>query len=187
MLTRRSIVVVFSALVLLAPVAVNASEADAWAALKAGAIVLIRHADAPGFGDPDNFKLDDCATQRNLADAGRRQARRIGERFRAEQVTVTKVLSSQWCRTTETAELAFLGKVTGDATFNSFFNDRRDEPKQTQQALALLSAWTGPGTLVVVTHQVNMTALTGIVPASGEGIVLRVNKGQLTIIGRIKP
>jgi phosphohistidine phosphatase SixA len=189
MLTRRSILLAFGAAVLLVPKAVQATEADAWAALKSniGAIVLFRHAEAPGFGDPDNFKPGDCSTQRNLADSGRRQARRIGERFQAEQVTVAKVLSSQWCRTTETAELAFPGKVTSDATFNSFFNDSRDEPQQTRQARTLLSAWKGPGTLVVVTHQVNITALTGIVAASGEGIALRVNKGQLTVIGRITP
>jgi phosphohistidine phosphatase SixA len=187
MLTRRSIL--FGALVLLMPNAPQASEADAWAALKGSAdtIVLFRHAEAPGFGDPETFKLGDCSTQRNLADVGRRQARRIGERFHAEQVNVDKVLSSQWCRTTETAELAFPGKVMGDATFNSFFNDRRDEPQQTQQARTLLTAWTGPGTLVVITHQVNITALTGIVPASGEGIVLRVNRGRPTVIGRITP
>jgi phosphohistidine phosphatase SixA len=164
-----------------------ADDSQAWNALRANAIVLFRHAEAPGFGDPNNFKLGDCATQRNLSDAGRRQARRIGERFQSERVAVGMVMSSQWCRTTETAELAFPGKVTGNATFNSFFNDQKNEPRQTDQASAELSTWRGPGALVVVTHQVNITALTGIVPRSGEGIVVRFDQGGLTTVGRISP
>jgi phosphohistidine phosphatase SixA len=167
-----------------------ADDSAAWSAFRAitsNAIVLFRHAEAPGFGDPDNFRLGDCTTQRNLATAGRRQASRIGERFATERISVGKVLSSQWCRTLETAELAFPGQVTTDATFNSFFNDRQDEPRQTEQARSLLSAWRGPGALVVVTHQVNITALTGIVPGSGEGVVLRFDQGKPVIIGRISP
>ena len=160
----------------------------AWAALRTNAIVLFRHADAPGFGDPENFRLGDCTTQRNLAEPGREQARRIGQRFAEERVSVAQVLHSQWCRTTETAALAFpTARKIPTATFNSFFNDRRDEPSQTAAARALLTGWDGPGALVVVTHQVNITALTGIVPASGEGVVLRSDNGTLTVIGRIQP
>jgi phosphohistidine phosphatase SixA len=175
------------ALLLLTTTSASSDDGTAWAALRTESIVLFRHAEAPGFGDPENFKLGDCTTQRNLSDVGRNQARRIGVRLNTAGVTVNQVLSSQWCRTTETAELAFPGKVTGDATFNSFFENRRDEPRQTLLARTLLSAWRGPGTLVVVTHQVNITALTGIVPTSGEGIVLRMDNGKLTIVGRIKP
>jgi phosphohistidine phosphatase SixA len=189
MLTRRATSAAVVAAALLAVVPAAAAEPDVWTALQSdkGGIVLFRHAEAPGFGDPDYFKLGDCTTQRNLNDPGRRQARQLGLRFEAERVTVGKVLSSQWCRTTETAELAFPGQVVQDATFNSLFNDQRDEPKQTTQARAILSAWAGPGTLVIVTHQVNITALTGIVPASGEGVVLRSNNGRLIVVGRITP
>ena len=95
----------------------------AWNALQDGAIVLFRHANAPGGGDPPGLKIGDCSTQRNLDDSGRAQARRIGERFRDRRVRVGAVLTSQWCRTRETAELAFPGQARDDPNFNSFFGD----------------------------------------------------------------
>lgn len=167
--------------------AADAGDALAWDALRAGAIVLFRHANAPGVGDPQAFRLGDCSTQRNLDAAGRAQARRIGERLRAQGVTVGKVLASQWCRTLETAELAFPGRVTAEAAFNSFFQDRDNAARQTAQARRLLLPWSGPGALVVVTHQVNISALTDSFTASGEGIVLRPLGQQLKIVGRIQP
>jgi phosphohistidine phosphatase SixA len=174
-------------LLLIAMPLAAAADAAGWNALRQGAIVLLRHADAPGSGDPDTLKLGDCTTQRNLGETGRQQARTIGQRFTAERVPIGQVLSSEWCRTVETAELAFPGRSQPSATFNSFFNDQRHEPAQTQQARALLSAWSGPGTLVVITHQVNITALTGIAPAPGEGVVLRIANGTMNVVGRINP
>ena len=164
-----------------------ASEQAAWAALREGAIVVFRHANAPGIGDPQGFRLDDCATQRNLDAQGRDQAVKIGERFRREQIAVTAVLSSVWCRAFDTASLAFPGQVRREPSFNSFFDDRGQQAAQTDAARAILLGWSGPGTLVVVTHQVNMQALTGIGPASAEGLVLRREGEQLRIIGRITP
>jgi phosphohistidine phosphatase SixA len=164
-----------------------ASEAAAWAALKEGGIVLFRHALAPGTGDPPSLRLGDCATQRNLSAEGRAQARRIGQAFRARGVAVGAVLSSEWCRTLETAALAFPGQSRPEPAFNSFFNDRSTEGAQTRAALAILSAWRGPGALVVSTHQVNITALTGVVPNSGEGLVVRIADGRAAMIGRIRP
>lgn len=165
-----------------------AQDADsAWAALSAGGIVLFRHADAPGTGDPANFKLDQCATQRNLSERGRAQARELGERFRARKIVVGAVLSSQWCRTRETAELAFPGMVRDAPRFNSFFGEPAQSAAQTAAARANLAAWRGPGVLVVVTHQVNITALTGVYPASGEGVVLRRGEGGLEVVGRLAP
>lgn len=163
------------------------TSTQAWSALRNNAIVLLRHADAPGIGDPPNFRLDDCATQRNLGDTGRTQARRIGATFRRQRVTPGKVMASQWCRTRETAERAFPGQVTAEPVFNSFFQDRARADAQTAAARALLLQWSGPGALVVVTHQVNITALTGIVPASGDGVVLRSQGQRLVIVGRIQP
>ena len=138
-----------------------------WAALRDGAIVLFRHAEAPGGGDPPGMQLGDCRSQRNLDDAGRTQARRIGAAFRARGVKVGAVLASQWCRTRDTAELAFPGQAGDEPRFNSFFGDRSREPAQTAAAKALLAGWRGPGVMVVVTHQVNVSALTGVYPASG--------------------
>lgn len=162
-------------------------EKAAWLALRDGGIALLRHADAPGYGDPPGFSLADCGTQRNLGELGRAQAIRIGERFRQQEVKVGKVLASQWCRTTDTAQAAFPGQVEPAAVFNSFFQDRSQANPQTDMARALLLAWDGPSALVVVTHQVNITALSSIVPASGEGVVLRRVGQELRVVGRIRP
>ncbi len=162
-------------------------EKAAWQALRDGGIALLRHADAPGYSDPPGFSLTDCTTQRNLGELGRAQAIRIGERFRQQKVKVGKVLASQWCRTTDTAQAAFPGQVEPAPVFNSFFQDRSQANPQTDMARALLLAWDGPTSLVVVTHQVNITALSNIVPASGEGVVLRRAGRALQVVGRIRP
>jgi phosphohistidine phosphatase SixA len=165
----------------------RADEEAAWSALKAGAVVLFRHANAPGTGDPVNFSITDCSTQRNLDDTGRAQAKRIGETFRARGVVAGKVLTSQWCRSRDTATLAFPGLVTEEAAFNSFFQDRTTEHAQTETARQIIREWDGPAALVIVTHQVNMTALSGIVPDQGEGIVLSVRDSEIQVVGRITP
>ncbi len=166
----------------------RAGESEAGViALREGAIVLFRHARAPGVGDPDNFNLQDCSTQRNLDDQGRAEARAIGKFFRDNAIDVGQVLSSEWCRCLETAELAFPGRVTREPSFNSFFRDRASEAVQTARGRAVLEGWNGAGALVVVTHQVNITALTGVFPAEGEGVVVRVRDGRIDVIGRIRP
>jgi len=164
---------------------VAAAEPDPWAALRGGGIALFRHANAPGTGDPPGYRLEDCATQRNLDDSGRRQAEAIGARFRAEGVVVGRVLSSRWCRCLETARLAFPGEVGVETAFNSFFDERGDGPEITARARRILAEWRGPGALVVVTHQVNITALTGIHPRSGEGVALTVSPDGVKVVGRL--
>ncbi len=161
----------------------------AWAALKQdGAIVLFRHAIAPGGGDPPGFRLGDCATQRNLDAAGREQSRALGQRFREKKIRVGSVRTSQWCRTRETAQLAFGSVAQDEAAFNSFFEDRNRADAQTAAAKQILSQWRGPGALVVVTHQVNIIALTGVVPMSGEGIVVQIKPDQgVEVLGRLAP
>ena len=175
-----------------APLCAQTRSADAWQALKApGAIALFRHAIAPGGGDPSGFVLGDCRTQRNLSTEGQQQARRLGESVRAHGVVVGEVWHSQWCRTTDTAHLAFPdihpSKLRAESAFNSFFGTPQDEAQHTARARTILLAWSGPGALVVFTHQVNITALTGIVPQSGEGVVLRQEGGRLLVQGRILP
>jgi hypothetical protein len=142
-----------------------------WAALKNGGMVLFRHAIAPGGGDPE----------------GRAQAKRIGAAFRVQKIVVGKVLTSQWCRTRETAELAFPGLPQDEPAFNSFFSDRSREAAQTRAALEILKNWRGAGVMVVVTHQVNIAALTGISPNSGEGLIVRLVAGKLEVTGRLQP
>ena len=166
----------------------TANEPAAWGALRQGAVVVFRHANAPGGGDPPGMTVGDCASQRNLDEGGRDQARRIGERLRKEKVAVGAVWSSAWCRTLETAALLQAGTVRNQPAFDSFFADRSREPAQTAAARELLRGWRGPGALVVVTHQVNITALTGVLPASGEGVVLRRGSGgRLDVVGRVLP
>jgi phosphohistidine phosphatase SixA len=187
-LTRAAFVAVLAAVAGLAPPhAASASDDAAWRALREGAIAVFRHANAPGGGDPPGMRLNDCTTQRNLDEAGRAQARRIGEAFRSRGVTVGKVATSAWCRTVETAAIAFPGQGQVEPAFNSFFDDRERGPAQTAAALAVLSAWRGPGAMVVTTHQVNITALTGVFPASGEGVVVRMEGGSLSVVGRLRP
>lgn len=171
--------------------ATAAPAAEAWRALEQpGAIVLFRHANAPGVGDPPGFKLSDCGTQRNLDDAGRAQARRIGQAFRKRNIAVGAVLTSQWCRARETARLAFGAnhEVREEPAFNSFFSEAQAErDARTQKAREVLKRWTGPGVLVVVTHQVNIGAITGENAASADGVVLRNVDGELKVVGRVRP
>jgi phosphohistidine phosphatase SixA len=164
-----------------------ASDEAAWNALRAGGIALFRHANAPGVGDPPGMRLDDCSTQRNLDEEGRAQARRIGDAFRSRNIQMGAALASQWCRATETAELAFPGLVRVEPVFNSFFDDQQAAESRTEAARRLLEGWRGPGALFVSTHQVNIAALTGLDPAAGEGIVLRPGEDGLVVIGRIRP
>lgn len=166
----------------------------AWQALaQPGAIVLFRHANAPGVGDPPAMRIGLCASQRNLDEAGRRQARHLGEQFQQRGVRIGAVLTSQWCRARETADLAFAAQsatgVREEPAFNSWFGGHGDATRQTAAARALLERWRGPGVLVVVAHQVNLTALTGLVPASAEGLVVRAVPGsaQLQVLGHLPP
>ena len=162
------------------------SEGTVWAALKTQPVVmLLRHADAPGIGDPANFVLGQCSTQRNLGEAGRLQAEQIGRTLRERGVPIGKVWASPWCRTLETATLAFGATVVSQPAFGSFFADRSNEASFTKQARALLAQWKGPGVLAVVTHQVNITALTGVVPASGEAVVVVAGASPIRMIGRL--
>lgn len=184
MITRRLLLPLF----FLLPVTAAEAEEAAWRLLKQpGAIVLFRHANAPGVGDPAGFVPGDCATQRNLDERGRAEARAIGESFREQGIEVGLVLTSQWCRAKETAELAFPGRVREEPAFNSFFGNRADEPVATARALAILAGWQGPGVLVIVTHQVNITALTGVAPRPGEGVVVGAGQGGATVLERLPP
>jgi phosphohistidine phosphatase SixA len=159
-------------------------QANDWAALEEpGAVAIMRHALAPGTGDPANLALGDCATQRTLDARGREQARRIGQAFRDRGIAFDQVLTSQWCRTTETAELLELGPVLAAPALNSFFRDRSTAMTQTDEARALITA--GGGRLMLVTHQVNISALTGQFTRSGEVLVIRKNADGIEVLGSI--
>lgn len=137
---------------------------------------MMRHALAPGGGDPAGFRLDDPATQRRLSDEGRAQAKRIGAALKDQGVVFDQVWTSQWDRCRETARLLGLGEPVDAPELNSFFNDRSAEGAQTAAILERLCALREPETVMMVTHQVNITALTDVFPASGEVLVIRIGE-----------
>jgi phosphohistidine phosphatase SixA len=169
-----------------APVAAADSE-EAWAALvKGGHVALVRHGNAPpGYGgDPPGFKVDDCATQRNMDERGRAQARAVGEAFRQHGVRVDKILSSPWCRCLETARLMALGSV--ENTWAVAASDR--SPERLVVLKQMVASWRGPGTLVLVTHALTVQALVGIMPDQAETVVVRPKSGNepgIDVVGRI--
>lgn len=180
------ILVALAALAALFAPPAHASPEAAWTALAHGhGIALVRHATAPGTGDPAGFRLEDCATQRNLSDIGRDEARRLGEAFRRRGVPVGRVLSSRWCRSLETARIAFGPEVAGDAALDSFFADRAAADPRTAAARAVIAAREPGRALVLVTHHVNIIALTGVAPRSGEMVVVRPEGEGLVVVGRV--
>jgi broad specificity phosphatase PhoE len=175
---------VLALVVLSIPRAAPADEA-LWTLLKGGGqVVIMRHA-ATVPNVPDTLGPGGCASQRNLSEAGREDARRIGAAFRARGITVDDVRASVWCRCMDTARLAF-GSATNWPPLDSFFRDRSREPAQTLQVRELVIRHRG-GTLALVTHQVNITALTGLFPAEGEMLILTPRGDGFTVAGRLKP
>lgn len=160
-----------------------------WERLAAGGhVAVMRHALAPGSGDPSNFELDDCTTQRNLSDRGREQAARVGESFRAHGIDSAGVYSSQWCRCLETGELLGLGPAQALPLLNSFFATRETGDAQTEALRRWILEQDLARPLVLVTHQVNIDKLTDIYPGTGEIVVVRPEAdGTMTVLGRIPP
>jgi phosphohistidine phosphatase SixA len=146
----------------------------------------MRHADAPGIGDPAGFRLEDCSTQRNLSEDGRRQARAIGDRFRRQGIREAPVYSSRWCRSLETARLLGLGEVTPHPGLDSFFRDAEQEERRTAEAKELIRRLRGGASAVLVTPQVNIPALPGVFPREGEIVVVRADGDRIVVIGRIR-
>lgn len=163
----------------------SAAAAEPVARLKEpGVVALMRHALAPGTGDPAGFDPDDCSTQRTLDARGRDQARRTGAALRAAGVTFDAVWTSQWCRSRDTANLMEMGGVQEKPPLNSFFAGRGDRTAQTEATLDLIADMPADARLLLVTHQVNVTALTGLGVASGEIIVTRRTARGLEPVGR---
>jgi phosphohistidine phosphatase SixA len=185
----RALVLALAMAVAAAPVQAG-DQAALWQALKAGGhAVIFRHALAPGTGDPPGFRLGDCATQRNLSDKGRAQAKAIGEAFRANAIRVDRVLTSRWCRARDTAELMGVGPVEEAPMLDSFFADRSREPEQTAALKQILAGMKPGETVVMVSHQVNITALTGDFASSGEAAVIAPvpgRPGEFTVRGWLK-
>ena len=149
-----------------------------------GKIVFIRHSIAPGNGDPENFILNDCTTQRNLSQKGVDQSKKIGEFFRANKIEIDAVLSSEWCRCKDTAFHAFENFITFDA-LNSFYDPKfsKNEKIQIIDLKKLIESWKSNKNLVLITHYVVISSMLNVGSSSGEIIV--VNK-DLEILGRMQ-
>lgn len=187
---RRAVLAGLAGLGLGAPAAQAASSDQLWNLLRAGSsAALIRHANAPGTGDPSAFRLDDWSTQRNLDETGRAQARAMGAAFRQRGIIPSRILTSQWRRCSETAELMQLGPVTeAPQALNSFFENRGLEGQFRREISTLLAETPrGVGPLVCITHQVNVTAIAGIVPRVGEAAIFALEpEGRYCFAGRLQ-
>ncbi|GGD02247.1 histidine phosphatase family protein [Halopseudomonas salina] len=168
----RSLVITLMLLLLATQVHAQ-HEAEAWQALREGkAVLMLRHALAPGTGDPSHFTLGDCSTQRNLNDRGRQQAAAWNPFLARHGINQARVYTSQWCRSRDTATEMDVGAVTEWPALNSFFQNRNQSSAQTRETIDQVNALKPGLPVVLVSHQVNITALTGVFPASNEGVIL---------------
>ena len=151
---------------------------------KGGKIIFIRHAYAPGGGDPNNFDLNDCDTQRNLNDEGRLQSKKIGDFFKKNKISTKKVYSSEWCRCKETASIAFRSFETKNF-LNSFFSEQfaKNRENQVENFNKFINNWDGKQNLIFVTHYVVISEILNYAPASGEIIV---SDKQLKVIDTLE-
>ena len=162
-----------------------ASELLIWDKLSAssakGYVLLLRHSLAPGVGDPENFKLGDCSTQRNLSQEGRDDAAEIGAWIKRQKVKIYRVESSRWCRARQTAKLLDIGKVKLNKNLDSLFreSDLESHPKTLKTKQQILNHRNKSGLLVLVGHYVNIAALVGVGVDSGEGLIVKANKNSV--------
>ena len=149
-----------------------------------GKLIFIRHAYAPGSGDPNNFNLNDCSTQRNLSDRGKKQAEHIGRIFRENKIEIDEVYSSEWCRCKETAEIAFTNFTTKNF-LNSFYssNYAKNKTKQIKDLMKFVKKNNFEKNIIFVTHYVLISEVLDYAPSSGEIIV---SDKEFNMIGSIK-
>ena len=187
---RLILATVFSLLFSLTAQSSLANELLIWDKLQGSApkgyVLLMRHSYAPGVGDPDNFKLNDCSTQRNLSDVGRQDAKDVGEWLQRREIKIFRVETSRWCRAKETAQLLGLGKVRLNKNLDSLFEeaDALNHPQTAAVRKQIQNHRNKTGLLVLVGHYVNIAALTGVGVASGEGILIKASaQGEFKVFG----
>jgi len=142
-------------------------------------VLMMRHADAPGYSDPNGYNLTDCSTQRNLGDAGKTQAKMIGQWLKTQDIMSAQVFSSPWCRCKDTGTLLNKGSVTVEPSLGSFFENRGNRLEQTrltQIKIAQLLKTSPRKPVIMVTHQVNIHAFAGQSVSSGGMILVKVNQ-----------
>ncbi|MCR2747261.1 histidine phosphatase family protein [Limnobacter parvus] len=188
MLYRIASIAALSMLAVLPAISAAQTGSDPWEIWKQpGVHAIMRHATAPGYGDPDGFTLGQCSTQRDLNKTGREEARSLGNAIRSKGIKLTAVYSSQWCRCLHTAKELNLGKAQELPALNSFFQGRGSSAEQTAALKEHLATLNPDDKVLYVSHQVNTTALTGIYPNSGEVVLFKFSpKGQVTVLGRVQ-
>jgi phosphohistidine phosphatase SixA len=149
-----------------------------------GKLIFIRHAYAPGGGDPKNFNINDCSTQRNLNNEGRVQSKKIGDFFKKNKIFIEKVYSSEWCRCKETASIAFENFETKNF-LNSFFSEQfiKNRQSQIKDFNKFIKNWNGNENLIFVTHYVVISELLNYTPSSGEIVISDI---QLKVIDTLE-
>ena len=181
---------IFSLIFTLSAQASFAKELAIWDKLQGtspkGYVLLLRHSLAPGVGDPENFKVNDCSTQRNLSEVGRQDAQDVGAWLARRQIKVARVESSRWCRAKETAQLLNLGKVRLNRNLDSLFqeSDLPNHPQTIKVRKQIVDHRNKKGLLILVGHFVNIAALTNTGVDSGEGVLVRADsKGVIRVVG----
>ena len=174
----------------LVPTVAQAKDLKIWDQLQGtnptGYVLLMRHALAPGIGDPENFQVNDCSTQRNLNQEGRQDAREIGQWLVRREVKIFRVESSRWCRAKVTAQLLDIGRVRLNKNLDSLFRDSDplNDPQTANIKKRILDHRKIKGLLVMVGHSVNIQALTNVSLESGEGVLIRAtSQGKIKVVG----
>ncbi|MFO6421682.1 histidine phosphatase family protein [Hylemonella sp. W303a] len=191
---QRSLATFVIALLSCSPgLALEARDDALWSLLRQGGqIVLVRHAQTtPGVGDPPGMRLDDCATQRNLSEEGRRDARLLGATLQRQGVSVRRILSSPWCRCVETARLAFERMPQVSAELGNLFDRPEREATQTQALKRLVAEVVqsdagAPGNVFMFTHGSTISALVGVSPATSEMVILTPRQDGFSVAGRLR-
>jgi broad specificity phosphatase PhoE len=175
------VLVIVAGLIAHAMAGIDLDHAELIERMRAGGhILMIRHALAPGTGDPANFRIGDCSTQRNLDDRGRQQARDIGDWLRSNGITRARIYSSQWCRCLETAELFEMGAVAELPALNSFYELTQDREPNLEALRKFIAEQPPDGALIImVTHLVTISAIADEAVSSGEGVLLKLHQGAL--------
>jgi phosphohistidine phosphatase SixA len=187
---RFNLAIITALLISLLGQSAMANELEIWDKLQGtnpkGYVLLLRHTIAPGVGDPENFKLNDCSTQRNLSQLGREDAKAVGDWLKRRDIKISRVESSRWCRAKQTAQLLGIGKVRLNSNLDSLF-ESADPAKaiQTVRVKKQIVDWRNKsGLLVLVGHFVNIGAVAGVGVGSGEGVLVKADsKGKITVVG----
>ena len=187
---RLIALLIFSLIFTLSPQTSMANELAIWDKLQGtapkGYVLLLRHSLAPGVGDPENFDLRDCSTQRNLSAVGRQDAQDVGRWLARREIKIARVESSRWCRAKETANLLNLGKVRLNRNLDSLFEeaDALNHPQTIKVRKQIVDHRNKTGMLILVGHFVNIAAITNVGVDSGEGVLVRADsKGVIKVVG----